>query len=128
MAKFVVVEDNRLNLKLFTDLLEVNEHEVHSTQSGSDAFELISEIKPDVAIIDIQLPHTSGLEIVSQVRQSADDDVNSIPCIAVTAFAFKEDEQNILDAGFDMYLAKPIDVTSFYKAIDSVLEELAVAC
>jgi two-component system cell cycle response regulator DivK len=123
MAVIVIIEDNSLNLKLFTDLLVIKGHTVHSTNQGEEAIKLIAENKPDIAIIDIQLPHISGLEIIKAIRKHTDDTINAMPCIAITAFAFREDQQDTIDAGFDLFLSKPIDVEKFYSSVDTMLEK-----
>ena len=91
MAKTVlVVEDNELNMKLFHDLLEANGYDIVQTRNGLEAIDLAREHHPDLILMDIQLPEVSGLEVTKWIKE--DDDLRSIPVIAVTAFAMKGDE------------------------------------
>lgn len=116
MAKILVVEDNDLNLKLFRDLLSVKEHEVLISQEGHDAFDLAKDNMPDLILMDIQLRGISGIEIVKELKK--DPGTSSIPVIAVTAFAMKNDEERFISEGCDMYLAKPLSIDDLYNAID----------
>ena len=117
--KVLVVEDNELNLKLFQDLLEAHGYDTVKTQDGSLAYDLIKQEKPDLIIMDIQLPQISGLDIIAQVK--ADSDLKDIPVIAVTAFAMRGDEEKIMDSGCEGYLAKPIAIDSFVKTVSKHL-------
>lgn len=116
MAKTIlIVEDNELNMKLFGSLLESKGYETIKSIDGSDALEIARERRPDLIIMDIQLPHRSGLEITKDLK--ADDALKHIPVIAVTAFAMKGDESKILEAGCDAYIAKPISVPTFLETV-----------
>lgn len=116
MAKILVVEDNDLNLKLFRDLLCVKEHEVLVSQEGHDAFDIAKENMPDLILMDIQLRGISGIDIVKELKNFPA--TSSIPVIAVTAFAMKNDEERFINEGCDMYLAKPLSIDALYNAID----------
>lgn len=107
----LIVEDNELNLKLFQDLLEAHGFETLQTKDGRQALELTREHKPDLIIMDIQLPEVSGLEVTSWIKN--DDSIKHIPIIAVTAFAMKGDEEKMREGGCEAYIAKPISVTQF---------------
>ncbi|MBI3439648.1 MAG: response regulator [Proteobacteria bacterium] len=116
MAKTVlIVEDNDLNLKLFNDLLEAFGYRTVKTKDGRQALPLAREHKPDLILVDIQLPEVSGLEITDRLKK--DPALKAIPVVAVTAFAMRGDEQKILAAGCDAYLSKPISVTTFLETI-----------
>lgn len=92
MSKQVlIVEDNELNMKLFQDLLEAHDIETLKTSDGHDVLALARKHKPDLILMDIQLPEISGLEVTKQLK--SDDELKDIPVIAVTAFAMKGDEQ-----------------------------------
>ena len=98
MAKTVlVVEDNELNMKLFHDLLEANGYDIVQTRNGLEAIDLAREHRPDLILMDIQLPEVSGLEVTKWIKE--DDDLRAIPVIAVTAFAMKGDEERIRQGG-----------------------------
>ena len=112
MAKTVlVVEDNELNMKLFHDLLEASVYDTIQTRSGLEAIDLAREHRPDLILMDIQLPEVSGLEVTKWIKE--DDDLRAIPIIAVTAFAMKGDEDRIRQGGCEAYLSKPISVGKF---------------
>jgi two-component system cell cycle response regulator DivK len=118
--KVLIVEDNELNMKLFHDLLEAHGYATVQTKNGMEAVGLAREHRPDLILLDIQLPEISGLEVTKQLKQ--DDDLKSIPVIAVTAFAMKGDEEKIREGGCEAYIAKPISVTTFMETIQKVLK------
>jgi len=111
----LIVEDNELNMKLFHDLLEAHGIDTVQTSDGNSAFSMAREHNPDLIIMDIQLPEISGLEITKLLKQ--DDDLKSIPVIAVTAFAMKGDEQKIREGGCEDYISKPISVSRFIDVV-----------
>ncbi len=116
MAKTVlIVEDNELNMKLFNDLLEAKGYEVIQTRNGLKALDLAKEHRPDLILMDIQLPEVSGLEVTKWIKE--DEMISSIPIIAVTAFAMKGDEERIRQGGCEAYISKPISVATFIKTI-----------
>jgi two-component system cell cycle response regulator DivK len=116
MAKTVlVVEDNELNMKLFHDLLEANGYNIVQTRNGLEAIDLAREHRPDLILMDIQLPEVSGLEVTKWIKE--DDELRSIPVIAVTAFAMKGDEERIRQGGCEAYLSKPISVGKFIETV-----------
>jgi two-component system cell cycle response regulator DivK len=116
----LIVEDNELNMKLFHDLLEAHGFATIQTKNGMEAVGLAREHRPDLILLDIQLPEISGLEVTKQLKQ--DDELKSIPVIAVTAFAMKGDEEKIREGGCEAYIAKPISVTTFMETIQKVLK------
>ena len=83
--KVLVVEDNELNMKLFNDLLEAQGYDVVQTRDGLQALDLARQVKPDLVLMDIQLPEVSGIEVTKWLKE--DEDLRNIPVIAVTAFA-----------------------------------------
>ena len=121
MAKTIlIVEDNELNMKLFNDLLQAHGYNTLQTKDGREVMEITRKNRPDLILMDIQLPEISGLEITKMLK--ADDDLCSIPVIAVTAFAMKGDEQKIREGGCEAYISKPISVLSFLQTIDKFLK------
>ena len=116
----LVVEDNELNMKLFNDLLEAHGYNVVQTRDGLKALDLARTHKPDLILMDIQLPEVSGIEITKWLKE--DDALRSIPVIAVTAFAMKGDEQKIREGGCEAYISKPISVINFLQTIDGFLK------
>ena len=117
----LVVEDNELNMKLFHDLLEASGYGTIQTRSGLEAIDLAREHHPDLILMDIQLPEVSGLEVTKWIKE--DDDLRSIPIIAVTAFAMKGDEERIRQGGCEAYLSKPISVGKFLETVKAYLGE-----
>ncbi|MCR4283675.1 MAG: response regulator [Bauldia sp.] len=120
MAKTVlVVEDNELNMKLFHDLLEANGYNIVQTRSGLEAIDLARQHHPDLILMDIQLPEVSGLEVTKWIKE--DDELRTIPVIAVTAFAMKGDEERIRQGGCEAYLSKPISVSKFIDTVKTYI-------
>jgi len=120
MAKTVlVVEDNELNMKLFHDLLEAHGYNIIQTRNGLEALELARTHRPDLILMDIQLPEVSGLEVTKWIKE--DDELRAIPIIAVTAFAMKGDEERIRQGGCEAYLSKPISIGKFIETVKTYL-------
>lgn len=119
--RILIVEDNDLNLKLFRDLLNANGYDTIETKEGREAISLTRNLRPDLILMDIQLPEISGLEVTERIK--ADAEISSIPIIAVTAFAMKDDEEKILRAGCEAYISKPISISDFLKAVKKFLNE-----
>lgn len=116
VKKILIVEDNELNLKLFKDLLGAHGFETFETKDGLNVPSLVREIKPDLILMDIQLPEISGFDITRNLK--AEPDLRDIPIIAVTAFAMKDDEERILKAGCEAYISKPISIIPFLQTIE----------
>jgi two-component system cell cycle response regulator DivK len=122
LAKTVlIVEDNELNMKLFHDLLDAQGYQTLQTREGLQALSMAREHRPDLILMDIQLPEISGLEVTKWLKE--DDELSSIPVVAVTAFAMKGDEERIREGGCEAYLSKPISVTLFLDTIKRLLGE-----
>ena len=113
--RILIVEDNELNLKLFRDLLGANGFETLETKDGNEAVHMVRSQRPDLILMDIQLPEISGLDVTRKIK--ADPAISHIPIIAVTAFAMKNDEEKILQAGCDAYISKPISIQSFVETV-----------
>ncbi len=111
----LIVEDNELNMKLFHDLLAAHGYRTIQTRNGFDALELARKHRPDLILMDIQLPEVSGLEVTKWIKE--DDELRMIPIIAVTAFAMKGDEERIRSGGCEAYISKPISVLSFLDTV-----------
>jgi two-component system, cell cycle response regulator DivK len=119
--KILIVEDNDLNLKLFNDLLEAHGYETVEIRDGLDAVAVVKRHRPDLILMDIQLPEISGLDVTKKLK--ADKEICDIPVIAVTAFAMKDDEEKIMRAGCQAYISKPISIVSFLDTIRKFLGE-----
>jgi two-component system cell cycle response regulator DivK len=117
--KVLIVEDNELNMKLFEDLLGAHGYETVKSKDGKKVLDLARAHKPDLILMDIQLPEVSGLEITQWLKSDAE--LKSIPVIAVTAFAMKGDEDKIRKGGCEDYISKPISITDFMKVVQKYI-------
>lgn len=121
MAKTIlIVEDNELNMKLFHDLLEARGYNTLQAWEGMEALRIARERRPDLILMDIQLPEVSGLEVTKWIKEDAE--LRTIPVIAITAFAMKGDEEKIREGGCEAYIAKPISVAIFLQTIQKFLD------
>ena len=111
----LIVEDNELNMKLFNDLLDAHGYATLQARSGIEALTVAREHVPSLILMDIQLPEVSGLEVMKWLKD--DDQLRSIPVIAVTAFAMKGDEERIRQGGCEAYISKPITIAPFIDAV-----------
>ncbi|MBB3034562.1 response regulator [Alteriqipengyuania lutimaris] len=122
MAKrILVVEDNDLNRKLFCDVLRAKGYEVLGCADGNVVIESARAFLPDLAIMDIQLPHVSGLDLIAQMK--ADAQLSAVPVLAVTAYAGTGDEDRIRAAGAEDYLAKPVSIGPFSAKVLALIGE-----
>ena len=120
MAKTIlIVEDNDLNMKLSVDLLQAHGYNTLQIMGGRDVMSLAHEHKLDLILMDIQLPDISGLEVTKMLK--TDNDLKSIPIVAVTAFAMKGDVEQIREGGCEGYIAKPIFVPTFLDTVAKFL-------
>ncbi len=117
--KILVVEDNELNLKLFCDLLRAHGYEAQAVRDGREALASARAFAPELVVMDIQMPHISGLELIEQMK--ADAELRATPIMAVTAYAARGDEERIRDAGAEGYVSKPISVMKFVEAVQALL-------
>ena len=115
----LIVEDNELNLKLFCDLLRAHGYAAEAVRDGREALDAARAIMPDLIVMDIQLPHVSGLELIAAIK--ADPALAHIPIMAVTAYAAKGDEERIREAGAEDYVAKPVPVARFIEAVRKLI-------
>lgn len=117
--KVLIVEDNELNMKLFNDLLKAHGYDTLQTKDGAEVLALARRHRPDLILMDIQLPEISGLEVTRWIKQ--DEELKLIPVIAVTAFAMKGDREKMRDGGCEDYIAKPISIASFLQTVERFL-------
>ena len=117
----LIVEDNELNMKLFNDLLEAHSFKTLQTRSGVEAVELARKHHPNLILMDIQLPEVSGLQVIQWIKD--DEDLRTIPIIAITAFAMKGDEEKIRKSGCEAYLSKPISVVKFLETVRNYVSD-----
>jgi len=114
-AQVLVVEDNEKNMKLFRDVLQASGYDLLEATTGERAMELAAEHQPNLVLMDIQLPDLDGVEALGRLR--ADARTASIPVVALTAQAMHGDRERFLDAGFDAYISKPVDVLEFVRTV-----------
>jgi len=110
-----VVEDNEKNMKLFRDVLQATGYRTLEASTAGQALKLAAEHSPALVLMDIQLPDMDGLEALRRLRQ--DERTASIPVLAVTAQAMKGDRERFMEAGFDAYLSKPVDVDELLATV-----------
>lgn len=118
MARILVVEDNPDNMKLFRAVLMMKGHEVTSLPSGEGLLEAIAERKPDLVLMDIQLPGRDGFELLAEIRASQ---FAKLRVVALTAHAMSGDPEKAREAGFDEYITKPIDIATFSDLVTRAL-------
>ena len=117
--KVLVVEDNDLNRKLFCDVLRAGGFEVEPVADGELVLNAARAFAPDLVIMDIQLPHVSGIDLITAMQ--GDGMLAGTPVLAVTAYAGKGDEERIRDAGAAGYLSKPVSIGPFMAAVRGLL-------
>ena len=117
--RVLVVEDNELNLKLFCDLLRAHEFVAEPVRDGREAVARAREVMPDLIIMDIQMPHVTGYELILELM--ADEELREIPVMAVTAYAGRDDEERIRAAGARSYVSKPISLARFMDAVNALV-------
>ena len=115
----LVVEDNTTNMVLFRDLLRSRGYTVLQAMDGTTGWQMAQEHFPNLILLDIQLPGLTGLEVIRMLKE--DKKLQSIPVIAVTAFAMKGDKETCLRNGFDAYISKPISVSDFLETVSQFL-------
>ncbi len=121
----LIVEDNELNMKLFNDLLEAHGYTILQARDGREGLEAARKHRPDLIIMDVQLPGISGLAVTRSLKE--DEAMKAIPIIAVTAFAMKGDEDRIREAGCEAYISKPISTPKFLNAVEQFLGQAQVS-
>ena len=121
MSLILIVEDNEMNLKLVRDVLQVKGYATLEAGTAEDGIRLANERKPDLVLMDIQLPGMNGIEALGVLR--ADAATAKIPVIAVTASVMQQDRKLITEAGFDAYIGKPINLKEFLATVRKWLGE-----
>jgi CheY-like chemotaxis protein len=121
MKTILVVDDNPVSRELICEVLESSDLQILQSGDGAGALELISEMRPDLVLMDIQMPVLDGFAALSKLR--ADPRFQALPVMAVTAFAMRGDREKALDAGFNAYITKPIDGVELERQVRGLLEE-----
>ena len=116
MSTILVVEDNENNLMLVRDVLELKGYKVLEAMTGAEGLRLAAEGKPDLILMDIQLPDIDGIAALAKLR--ADPRTRAIPVLAVSASAMPEEQQKITASGFEGYIPKPLNMKSFLETIE----------
>lgn len=119
--KVLVVDDNPISRELVREVVENSERMVVEAENGEEALRMIAGERPDIVLLDIQLPVYDGYEVLRRVRE--DLKLKDLPVIALTAYAMQQDREKALDAGFDDYIAKPIDAASLRARIRKILDD-----
>ena len=120
MSRILLVEDNEKNMKLARDLLAYKGHTIYEATTGEAAVATATKELPDLVLMDVQLPGIDGIEALRRIR--ADGKAARIPIVALTASVMANDRERFDKAGFDGFIAKPIDVKKFN---DQVMEHIA---
>lgn len=117
--RIMILEDNELNLKLFSDILTINKYKILPLSDSNGLLDNINNFQPHLIIMDIQLREVSGLDLIKEIK--ANSLYDEIPVIAVTAFAMKTDAKMILEHGFEGYIAKPVSIKTFIAQVDEYI-------
>ncbi len=117
----MVVEDNEKNRKLMRVILKAKGYNVVEAATGEEALGILKNQKPDIILMDIQLPGIDGITLIKQIKTDAA--TKDIPILAVTAYAMKGDEQKIMAAGSDGYLSKPINTQELPAIIEKYINK-----
>ncbi len=119
MSTILIVEDNEKNMKLVRDILRHNGHETIEAPTGGEGVQLASERRPDLILMDIQLPDIDGIEALRRIRQ--DTSLDAVAVIAVSASVMPDDQQKIVSSGFDAFITKPINLKQFLDTVKRFL-------
>jgi two-component system, cell cycle response regulator DivK len=116
----LVVEDNAVNRELLRELLSARDYVVEEAENGLHALEMMKQRRPDIVLLDLNMPVLDGFATLRKVRE--DPDLSSLPVLAVTASAMRGDEEKALEAGFDGYLSKPVKSKILFEELDRLLK------
>ena len=121
MKTILIVEDNAKNMKLVRDLLQHRGHRTLEAETGEDGVRQTLEHRPDLVLMDIQLPDIDGMTALARIR--ADASFDAMPVLAVSASVMPDEQQRIVRSGFDGFIAKPISIKPFLAAVQRALAE-----
>ena len=121
MRTILIVEDNEKNMKLVRDILRHHKYETVEAVTGEEGVRLAIERKPDLVLMDIQLPDIDGIEALRRIR--TERGLDPIPVIAVSASVMPDDQQKIVTSGFDAFVTKPINLKQFLATVQRLLAE-----
>lgn len=117
--KILVVEDNALNMKLVVTLLKLSEYQIIEAKDAEVGLKLAQKHRPDLILMDIQLPGMNGLHATRVIK--GDAKLKDVPVVALTSYAMEGNKENIIAAGCDGYIVKPIDTRQFLKTISAYI-------
>jgi len=117
----LVIEDNKLNMKLVNGLITIGKYRMLEAVDAESGIQLIREQRPDLVLMDIQLPGMDGLSATKVIKE--DPDLKDIPIVALTSFAMQGDEEKALAAGCTGYITKPIDTRKFLETVSQYLKD-----
>ena len=120
MKTILIVEDNEKNMKLVRDILRHNGHETIEAATGAEGVRLAVAKRPDLVLMDIQLPDIDGIEALGRIRK--DVSLDAIPVLAVSASVMPDDQQKIISSGFDAFIMKPINLKQFVETVQRFLQ------
>jgi len=118
-ARILIVEDNKANLALVEYLLTTAGHQTLVATDGVEAVRLARQTHPDLVLCDLQVPVLDGYEVLEQLR--GDPELSGLPVVAVTAFSMRGDRADVLEAGFEGYIPKPIEPEKFVEPVEAYL-------
>ena len=118
MSRILIVEDNPDNMKLFRALLTLRGHEVTALPSGDGLFDTLAETRPELILMDVQLPGKDGFELLSDIRRS---EWAHLRVVGLSAHAMPGDREKARAAGFDDYITKPIEIAAFPRQVEHAL-------
>lgn len=118
--RILICEDNEKNRKLFKDLLEYYGYEVYLAKNGEEGIKMAKEVKPDLILMDIQMPVIDGFEAIKRIRE--DPETRNFKVIALTSYAMPEDKKRAFEVGVDYYISKPINTRTLPNIIKEVIE------
>jgi two-component system, cell cycle response regulator DivK len=121
MTKVLVAEDNPVNRELLRELLENRGYSVIEACNGQEALDMVEQTQPDLLLLDIGMPVLDGFAVVRKIRENPS--LATLPVLAVTAYAMREDRDNVLNAGFDGYLSKPIQARDLANELERLLRK-----
>ena len=120
MKTILIVEDNEKNMKLVRDILRHQGHATLEAVNGLDGVRLAEQERPDLVLMDIQLPDIDGIEVLGRIRKDAT--LDAIPVLAVSASVMPDDQQKIISSGFDAFITKPINLKQFVETVQRFLQ------
>jgi len=121
MSTILIVEDNEKNMKLVRDILRHKQYTTLEAVNGLDGVRIARESRPDLVLMDIQLPDIDGIEALRRIREEAS--LDRVPVIAVSASVMPDDQQKIVTSGFDAFVTKPINLKQFLATVQRLLAE-----